>query len=700
MRKVLKILACVVLLGLCGVLLVFAGFEVTSRMARSSLPEVVDADRFVDKIWQTTRVYSADGVLLAEYFRERRTVVPLTHMPKHLFNAVIAAEDKNFRDHSGVDWVAVARAATVGIFRGKFAQGASTITQQLARNLYLSRERTLWRKMKEALHARKLEVSLDKDGILFQYLNLIYWGHGNYGIEEAARYYFGKGARELDLAESALLAGIISAPEAFSPVKAPDRARVRMQYVIDEMADAGTLPAGVESVPFPSLSAVRPVASDLSPYGVDAALVELFRIVPKEGYDRAGYRLETTIDFRLQQAMNDGIAAALPRLGLTLSVRRDEPSPLCDCIRGEITIRPGCPVWAEVLRRTADGSGYLVSLLGRLGLIPEETLNGLAESGARVPQLKPGRYVRVMPTVELPLASPWLTEETVTVPVITPQVAAVLLHVSTGEIKALYGGVDHRHHPYNRALSASRQISSTIKPFVYLAAMELLGWDEDTELDARPLNLPGAGGRRWRVSDSHAHDDILTMEEALQWSVNTTAVRAVRKMGLKAFLAKWAEWGLPEIHSEDLSVALGSVSLTPLELARAYALVAGAGCVPDATVLTSVSRSGKGSLPLPPLLCTGPAPLAGAGKVKEFLRSVVESGTGKRARIEGVEASGKTGTSPGGRDAWFVGMVDDYVLVTWVGSDDYSPVPDNSGPETAALVWREMAVRMFSADIP
>ena len=700
MRKVLKVLACVVLLGLSGVLLLFAGFEVTSRVARSSLPEVVDADRFVDKIWQTTRVYSADGVLLAEYFRERRTVVPLTDMPEHLFNAVIAAEDKNFRNHSGVDWLAVTRAATVGIFRGRFAQGASTITQQLARNLYLSRERTLWRKMKEALHARKLEVSLDKDGILYQYLNLIYWGHGNYGIEEAVRYYFGKGVGELELAESALLAGIISAPEAFSPVKAPDRARVRMQYVIDEMADAGTLPAGVESVPFPSLYAQRPVASGLSPYGVDAALVELFRIAPKEGFDRAGYRLDTTIDSRLQQAMNDGIAAALPSLGLTLSVRRDEPSPLCDCIGGEITIRPGCPVWAKVLRQTEDGSGYLVSLLGRLGMVPRETLKGLAASGAKIPTLKPGRYVRVMPTVELPLASPWLTEETVTVPVITPQVAAVLLHAPSGEVRALYGGVDHRHHPYNRALSASRQVGSTIKPFVYLAAMELLGWDEDTLLDATPLNLPGAGGRRWKVRDSHAHEDRLTVEEALQWSVNTTAVRAVQQMGLDAFMAQWALWGLPEIHSEDLSVALGSVSLTPLELARAYALFAGAGCVPDATVLTSVSRSGRGALPLPPLLCTGPAPGAGAARIRGFLRSVVDSGTGKKARIEGVDAAGKTGTSPGGRDAWFVGMANEYVLVVWVGSDDYSPVPDNSGPQTAALVWREMAVRMFSADTP
>ena len=698
MKRVLKFAACVVILGLCGALVLFAGFEVTSRLARSSLPEVVTADRFIDEIWQTTRVYSADGLLLAEYFRERRTVVPLDEIPEQVVNAVIAAEDKNFREHSGVDWLAVTRAATVGLLRGKFAQGASTITQQLARNLYLSRERTLWRKMKEALHARKLEAVLDKDGILFQYLNLIYWGHGSYGIEEAARYYFGKGAKDLDLAEGALLAGIISAPEAFSPVKAPDRARTRMQYVIDEMADAGTLPAGVESVPFPTLHARRAVSEAISPYGVDAALVELFRTVPKEGFDRAGYRVETSIDSRLQKAMNDGIEAALPSLGLTLSVRRAEPSPLCHCIRGEFTIRPGCPVWAKVLRRTEDGSGYLVSLLGRLGLIPQDSLEGLAAAGARVPSLGPGRYVRVMPTVELPLASPWLTEETVTVPIITPQVAAVLLHAPTGEIRALYGGVDHRRHPYNRALSASRQVGSTIKPFVYLAGMEVLGWDEDTSIDAAPLNLPGTNGRRWKVRDSHPHGDTLTIGEALQWSANTTAVRAVRQMGLEAFLAKWEEWGLPEISSEDLSVALGSVSLTPLELARAYALFAGAGCVLDASVLTAVSRPGTGSLPLPPLLCTGPAPTAGAPVIRRFLRTVVESGTGMGARVEGLAVAGKTGTSPEGRDAWFVGMVDDYVLVTWVGSADYSPVPGNSGPETAARVWREMAVRMFTVD--
>ena len=695
MKKALKItaLGLLVLAGL--ILLGLMGFEVTARLASSMLPDVIDGDRFSKEIWQTTRVYSSDGVLLQEFFRERRTVVPLDTLPEHLLDAITAAEDKNFLSHGGVDWLAVSRAAMWGVIKWRFTQGGSTITQQLARNLYLSRRRTLWRKIKESLMAKKLERKLDKRTILHQYLNLIYWGHGRYGIEEAAVFYFGKPSSELTLEEAALLAGMISAPELFSPLKAPEKAKKKMQYVVNEMRDAGTLPPGTLTLKMPPTTGRRDSRPQLAPYGVDAALVQLFKQVPKDTIETGGYHVVASVDSALQRQMNEGIAQALPMLELRIQTRSTRPETLCNCL-SDARVTPGCPIWAEVLQGSLERGAWRVLVLGRIGTIASDSITKIAGMGRHQADLRPGQYVRVMPTTEFSIASPWLTEEFPVIPLVVPQVAAVLLDAHSGEIKAIYGGVDHRYHPYNRALSARRQLGSSIKPFVYLAALETLGWDTEQMVDATPLSLPGPQGERWKIRDGHKHDEQLSLEEALAYSSNAAAVRTLKEVGLPVFRQRWESWGFPTVDLEDLSVALGSQSMTPLELAECYAMLANGRCRPQSTMLLeALDASGEG-LDFPPRFCHGAPGRQETRQIADLLRGTTRFGTGELAHIEGLDISAKTGTTKGGKDAWFAGIVGTQVLVVWVGADDGSPIKGNSGPTSAALVWKEIASRVFA----
>jgi penicillin-binding protein 1A len=694
MLRLGKLLLVLSLLLAGASLLAFLAFEATVLLVESSLPEVVDRPRFDRDVWKVSRFYSRDGAELAEMYRERRTIIDADTLPRHVLDAVVAAEDRNFHTHEGVDWVAIVRAAGRDLLQGTLAQGGSTLTQQLARNLYLNRRKTIWRKVQEALLARKIENSLAKEDILHQYLNLIYWGHGRYGIEEAARFYFGKAAASLTLGEAALLAGIIKGPELLSPLKDPGRARERMEYVLNRMHEDGLLEPGTKKVSFPRVEWKRATQAEIAPYAVDYARVELGRLVPGVELDSAGLQTTLTVESSAQRAMNLAVLEQLPGLKPALAWREEAPESLCDCmLDGEV--RSGCPIWARVAGPAREGKGLTVEMLGRLGVVPAAVIERLAGMGIAVPEFREGDYLRVIPSHSFSPAAPWLTEEMLAVPLVAPQVAAVLMDSKDGRIVALFGGLDPQVHPYNRALSARRPIGSTIKPFIYLAAMLELGWDADTQVEAGPLDLVGPGGKPWPIRDQHPHSDSLDIEEALAWSSNCAAARTLRQIGPARFVELWASWGLPPLDAHDLSLALGSATLTPLELARAYALLANGHCTPTARILDRVVDPTGSALRLPETPCRRLDAADALAAIRRALSGVVRYGTGKSAQVAGLDAVGKTGTSAGGRDAWFSGLVGRHVLVVWVGSDDYSPLEGNSGPTTAAKVWHAIAERTF-----
>jgi penicillin-binding protein 1A len=699
-RRLLVLAGLLVAAGVIGTLLVPVGFNVFYKIRRDDLPPIIDRPTFDEQLWQVSRVYDRHGDVLAEFFRERRTIVPVEELPDHLLHAVVAAEDKRFYQHGGIDWTAVLRAVVVDAARMRVVQGASTLTQQLARNLYLSQERTLLRKVNEMLVALRIEESLSKEEILHQYLNLIYLGHGRYGVEEAAQFYFGKSAREVDLAESALLAGIIKGPEVFSPVKAEEKAVRRMEYVLGQMVSAGFVDSiTADGVRLPDIAAASQRPSLASPYGVDAALAGLVRQVGREVFDRGGFRLYTTLDPEWQRAVDQAVADQLPALGVGLDLAETEPAELCNCVQGA-KVPTGCAVWAEVMRRSVRGDGYVVSLLGRLGRVPDDALERLGGTEDALPVLQPGTFVKVIPNQEFELDSPWLTEEILVVPVARPQVAAVLMDVETGAVRAVYGGIDHRYHPFNRAITARRPIGSTIKPFIYLAAMQANAMEVDSEVDARCLDLRKDNGRRWSIRDSHEHGDQLTITEALESSSNCAAVRTFRMLGVETFTAMWNSWGLPALDTSDASLALGSTSLSPMELASAYALLGNGKCTPQPVLLERAL--GRGMVPhtLPPTACVGAPPQAKTHALAQALQRVFSHGTAREARVEGIPTFGKTGTTTGGRDGWLAGVLvppdrEPLVLVVWVGTDDFSELEGNSGPTTAALVWKAIVQELF-----
>ncbi len=699
-RRLLILVAILVAAGVIGTLLVPVGFRLFYKLRRDNLPAIIDRQTFDEQLWQVSRVYDRNGDVLAEYFRERRTIVPVEELPDHLLHAVVAAEDKRFYDHGGVDWIAVLRAVVVDAARMRVVQGASTLTQQLARNLYLNQRRTILRKVNEMLVALRLEETLSKEEILHQYLNLIYLGHGRYGVEEAAQFYFGKSAREVDLAESALLAGIIKGPEVFSPLRSKEKAERRMEYVLGQLVAAGFVDRiSADAVLMPTIVGASQRPSLASPYGVDAALAGLVRQIGRETFDLGGFRLHATLDPVLQQGVDRAIADQLPALEVGLDVIDTKPEVLCNCVLGA-KVPTGCAVWAEVKRRSAKGDGYVVSLLGRLGRVPDDSLERLGSNDDEFHELQPGSFVKVIPNQEFELDSPWLTEEILVVPVARPQVAAVLMDVSTGAVRAVYGGIDHRYHPFNRAITARRPIGSTIKPFIYLAAMQANALGTDSKVDARCLNLRKANGRRWPIRDSHAHDDQLTITEALEISSNCAAVRTFRMLGLETFTAIWNSWGLPALDTADASLALGSASMSPMELASAYAMLGNGRCTPQPILLERAFGRGMKPHLLPPTACVGSPPEAEVAALALALRRVFTHGTARSAHIKGISSFGKTGTTTGGRDGWLAGVIqpldgNPLVLVVWVGTDDFTELEGNSGPTTAAIVWKAIARELF-----
>lgn len=698
MKRRWKIGLGVLLSGVVLALLAFLSFEVAIRIAASSLPEVVDNQTYQENIWQVSRIYAADRTLLDQFSRQRRTVVPFKEISPALVDAVLAAEDRSFYQHTGVDWKAIARAIFRDVLARRFAQGGSTLTQQLARNLYLNHEKTLWRKFKEAVLARKIEEKLSKEDILFQYLNTIYWGHGSYGVEEASRYYFAKHASDLTTAEAALLAGIIRGPELYSPVKYPEKAKGKMEHVLEAMAECGTLSGSATDYEMPVVARRPEVEFELAPYAVDAAIVELRRRIDGPvSVDTGGYQVSTSISVPFQRSMNEAVRRYLgkvrPRIKTANSVN-DAPDA---CVHNGV-LRPGCPVWARVLSEDEERGGYLADLFGRLGWIPRDSLEVVEPYRPGGGVLKPGEWVKVIPLGEVLLASPWVTEEVLLQPLVEPQIAAVLLHAPTGAVLAVYGGVDHRYHPFNRAISAHRQVGSTIKPFLYLAAAEILGWEADTEVPIGSIDLPGAGGRKWRVRDTHRLKGTPTLTDALAHSSNTAAVRTLRKLQLAPFLEKWRQWGLPEIEGDNLSLALGNVEMSPMELAQCYSLLANYGaCAPTPTLIWHIVDGMGNPVGEAPRFCLGEASRTAVDAVLPGLHAVVEEGTGRHASIPGLVVAGKTGTTTDGTDAWFAGIVSEHVLVVWVGSDDHEPIPGNSGPTTAAVLWKEIAMETFGA---
>lgn len=639
---------------------------------------------------QTTRILSRDGKIIGELFVERRRVVSIERIPKVMVNAVIASEDADFRKHEGLDYHGIIRAILRNLTSGRRAQGGSTITQQVARTFFLSREKTYTRKIREVLLTKKIEERLTKDEILFLYLNQINFGHARYGICEAARYYFGKEVEQITLAEAALLAGIPKSPSHYSPIDHPEAAKRRRGYVLGEMRKLKMISKKAmdraSNAPIRLVSTMR-VDNGLAPEAVSEAIDAMKGMMNVDELLRGGYTIETTVDTRLQaaarKAVIDGLAAIDTRHGRVAPYKaKKRAAPV-----SEGPLKEGQIYIGEVLDRDAKAGILSIQVGGRTGEVRLATAKrynpegldaeGFAQKGARLRV-----SLAAKPDSSKPLK---LRLET------GPQAALVAIRPEDGSIAAMIGGDRVLRGGFNRATAAKRQPGSTFKPFVYLAAILSGHYTAATLLDDAP-EVQG----EWQPQNSHVEElaGAVRVREALARSLNLPAVKLITEVGPEATAAVAKRLGIVSDLEAVPSLALGSSAVSPLELASAYAVLANRGKRNPPRILQRVVRADGTEVPL----VTAPSEQVISEQeayiLTSLLESVVRGGTGARARQLNRPAAGKTGTSDEQRDAWFAGYTPDFSCAVWVGYDDFQTLGRKEyGAQAALPIWIDFMKR-------
>lgn len=690
--------------GLTGVLVVVGLFAYYGR----DLPDV----HGLRNAWrppQTTRILARDNSVLAELFLERRTVVPLERLPRHLVMALLAAEDADFYRHRGLDWPGMVRALVVNIRRGTVAQGASTITQQVVKNVLLGGERTLARKVREVLLARRIERDLSKNEILYLYVNHIAFGHGRNGVEEAARYYFGRHVSELTLGESVLLAGIPKSPVHYSPRNDLQAALRRRRWILGEMVAKGFISQSEadRAANEPVRLASAPEDSEgYAPEVVELARRALTAVGGDDALRRGGYTVYTTLDPQLQRAAREALERGLRSLDqrhgyrgpLVLPGQR-RPSGAGNVLRAERPGRDGRVVsghiYTAVVESAEDGDsrhpGALTVRIGTVtGRVPwNDAALRYASSLSPTQFAPPGAVVRVSPdrTLNANETGAFRLE-------LGPQGAMVVIDPHTRELRAMVGGYDALPGMFNRATRASRQPGSAFKPFLYSYALSARRYTLASTLDPNP-GCFGSGRNAWCPAEAHARPGVIEapmrLRPALAASRNMVAARLLDALGPEPVIGHARALGVSSPLPADLSLSLGSGSVTPIELTNAYATWAAGGQYQDWRVITRVVDPSGRELALPAR--AAPQQAMGAAEawlVTSLLSSVIDEGTARSARALGRPAAGKTGTTDRARDAWFVGYTPDLVAGVWVGFDDRQPLgAGEEGARAAVPVWTQ-----------
>src|SRR5450755_1564873 len=554
----------------------------------------------------TTRILARDGTVLARLFDKDRVYVPITSIPQVMRNAIVATEDERFYQHHGVDIRGIARAALANYHHERITQGASTITQQLARNLFLTNEQTIGRKIEEAMLAMQIERYYTKDEILERYLNLIYFGAGAYGVQAASHAYFGKDVSKLTLSEAAMLAGLVAAPSAYSPYADMQAARDRQSHVLDRMVAAGyvTRAQADEAAAAPlHLVGARSTGVEAYkyPYFTTYVIARLEQIFSPDQLLHGGLKVYTSLDTRLenvaQKAVTQGVAAGL-----------------------------------------SEGYGM-------------------------------------------------------------HQGALVAEDPRTGEILAMIGGVGFSAtSQFNRGWQARRQPGSSFKGYVYSAAVDR-GIPVSSIFPDTPITLPAGDGSEYKpTDDGHRFLGNISLRRAFALSRNVVAVKLAQEVGIGTVIEYAHKMGITEDLQPDLSLALGTAVVSPLDMVSGYSTIADGGVYTPPTGIRYMADK-YGSIILDNrypqrriALTSGTAFI-----MTTMMESVIQEGTGYPNAIIGRPAAGKTGTTSDFRDAWFVGFVPQLTAAVWVGNDDYSKMYESYGGNVPARIWASFMTHALSS---
>ena len=657
---------------------------------------------------QIVRVLDREGSLIGELGTTHRTVVPYDKIPKIMIKALLAAEDAEYFEHEGIDYKGMARAFVENVLRRKFAQGASTITQQVVKQLLLTPEKSMRRKVQEIILARRLSQRFSKEEVLAIYLNQMYFGHGRYGVEAAARYFFGRSISDVDVGEAALLAGLVQSPERLSPYKHPDAAKKRQIYVLGQMAKLEYIYEDVAKKIAAAPIAVIPEGSALAvvaPEAVDSVRKRLEERFGAGKLANLGIEVKTTIDSKLQVLARAALEHGLEEI----DQRHNFRGPLAhltglalDRKRGDLTGERKKPLTdndkvdgiVEKVEKSGNGptdvklTVFLGDGVGVVDLAAEPRYN----QGSKPPLLerfRPGDVVRVRLAPERKKdeeGNPALALE------LGPQAAMVVMDPARRDILALVGGYGYRLGGFDRSQRAHRQPGSAFKPFIYAAAIDSKKYTAASMVNDSPEVF-----KLWKPQNHEKNKfrGPVRLRVALADSINTVSIKLLSDIGILSVreMASLAGLDLPPPEQLDLSLALGTATVTPIALGNAYATFASGGQYGDPRLVTAV-----GNEPYPaPGLKQAIRPET-AYVMVSLMKSVVEAGTARSAAGKLKRpAAGKTGTTDEDRDAWFVGFTPELLAAVWVGFDERRVLGrGEEGARTALPIWIELMTKALA----
>jgi penicillin-binding protein 1A len=668
-------------------------------LAYPNLPSLDTLTDYQPKV--PLRVYTLEGVLIGEFGEERRVLVDIQNVPPALVNAIIAAEDERFYQHAGIDYMGVARAAYANLLTGGRRQGASTITMQVARNFFLSSEKTLTRKLYEVLLALKIEHSLSKDQILGLYVNQIYLGQRAYGFAAAAQTYFGKSLEQLSIGEAAMLAALPKAPSSYNPIANPQRARQRQQYVLRRMKDLGYITDADYDAALKAPIVARKATADTfavqADYIAEMVRQAVYEQYPEDAYSR-GFRVYTTIRAADQQAATAALRAGLLDYDRRLGYRGPEGFVDLPADAGE-------DEYEEALAERAEDEQLRLALV--LSATPKELKavlrngeqvtvsgEGLRFAAASLQRTSPQRRIRRGAVIRLQQVdgNRWQVAQ-----MPEAEAAFISLDPNDGAVRALVGGFDFNRNKYNHVTQAWRQVGSAFKPFIYSAALER-GFTAATVVPDEPIAIEAdvTGSQRWEPKNFDGKfEGPMRLRTALAKSKNMVSIRILDAIGVKYAQDYVTRFGFDaDRHPPYLTMALGSGTTTAWQLARAYAVFANGGYLIQPYFIHRIVDDRGNPLGVARPQRAGDESLRviddrNAFIMDSLMQDVTRVGTGARAASLGrKDIAGKTGTTNEFIDAWFAGYNPALVGVAWVGFDQPKSLGRNqTGGLVALPIW-------------
>jgi penicillin-binding protein 1A len=650
-----------------------------------------------------TQVYSVDQQLIGQFFIERRILTPVAQIPERLRRAVIAVEDVRFFEHPGLDYIGMLRAAWTNVRRGGKVEGASTITQQLARSLFLSSERTFDRKVRELILAYKMELVLTKEQILELYLNQIYFGQGAYGVASAAQTYFGKDLSALTTGEAAFLAGLPKSPNHYSPFKAYDRAKKRQEHVLTRMEDAKFITMEErEQAAAEILNFHRPGSEQAAPYFVEYVRQLLVAKYGESMVYKGGLQVVTTVNMAMQKAAEAAFAAGLRELdkrqgwrGPLRTVDVNAPTPPVVTAVIDQALKVG-DVREGVVTKVAKDH-YLVQIgtvvtklafedmaWAKRRLTGLDTAKDVIVNPNLKQALKPGDVIEVIvKKLEHGIANVQLEQ----IPLV--EGGLIALEPGKGAIRAMVGGYDFARSEYNRAIQAHRQPGSAFKPLIYATALSQGMSPASVILDAPVVYEQDQDEKTWKPENyGRKIHGMVSLRDALAHSHNLATVRLLDKIGVKDVIEFAKTVGVTSPLAADLSLGLGSSSVRLAELTSAYGVLLNQGNRAEPYAIMSV-KDNAGNV----LEQTEPQALPVISKetaylITNMMEDVIQKGTGQAAKVIGRPIAGKTGTTDEFINAWFIGGAPNLVTGVYVGFDDRRSLGETeSGAHAALPIW-------------